>query len=162
MPIVQARGTTSIYDAIVAALIRRRSPDRRALVVAFSTGVDDASTTSPDVLKDVARRADVVLDMFLAFPPSGPLDGRFKTDLGEYDEQLKAAAELTGGTVEEMLGDDQVTTRLKTTLVDFKARYTLSYTIRGVPRPGWHDVTVKVKNHDDYKVLVRKGYDGGR
>jgi VWFA-related protein len=185
VPAVQALGTTSVYDAIVAALVRRRAPDRRALVVAYTGGIDDASTISPDILKDVARRADVVLDMFLAFaafdPTGGPATEQTQTTQtpparpqpqGQFDDSLRAsseatvvlraAAEATGGSFDEMLGDEQVTTKLKSALLDFKARYTLSYTIRGLVRPGWHDIGVKIKNHPDYKVLVRKGYDGGK
>jgi hypothetical protein len=182
---VQALGTASLYDAVVSALIRRRAPDRRALVIAYTGGIDDASTISPDILKDVARRADVVLDMFLAYAPFDPVGGlpgapsqppatpaSAQNGRGAFDDSarvsseatpvLRAAAEATGGSLEELLGDEQVTTRLKAALLDFKARYTVSYTIRGVGRPGWHDVSVRIKDHPDYKVLVRKGYDGGK
>jgi VWFA-related protein len=184
VPAVQALGTTSVYDAVVAALVRRRAPDRRALVIAYTGGIDDASTISPDILKDVARRADVVLDMFLAyapFDPMGPPGGQSQTPVtpvsarngkGLFDDTqrasaeatpvLRAAAEATGGSLEEMLGDGQVTERLRSALLDFQARYAVSYTIRGVGRAGWHDISVKIRNHPDYKVLVRKGYDGGK
>src|SRR5579862_2737170 len=182
---IESAGRTSLYDALVASLTRRRSPDRRSLVLVFTVGVDSSSTTSPAILKEVAKRADVILDVFLTYDPdvpdSGPMAGRFTPSpsapaaggaagtasqqppaagVGQFDPHVKDAAEATGGVLEEMPGDEGIATRLKTALLDFKARYMLSYTISGVAKPGWHDLTVKIKGHDDDTVLVRKGYDG--
>lgn len=162
---LEAMGRTSLFDALVAALVRKRSPERRSVVVAFTAGIDTTSTTNPSRLVDVARRADVILDIFLAYRPENPTAGRIGGE--QYRDHLKAAAEATGGFVEEMLGDARVTKSLTTALLDFRARYVLSYTIASGVRPGWHDLKVAITGHDvkgkdEYQVLVRKGYDGGK
>jgi VWFA-related protein len=154
----EAGGGTALYDAIVASLARKRTPERRALVVAFTMGIDTHSTISPDILQEVAKRSDTVLDVFLTYPPDGSAASRPE----QFDPFVRTAAEVTGGFMDQILGDEHVTDRLRTAMTDFKARYLLSYTLKNTPRPGWHDVTVRVKGHNDYKVLARKGYDGGK
>jgi hypothetical protein len=46
-------------------------------------------------------------------------------------------------------------------LDEFRHRYLISYTPKGVPLDGWHAVTVRV-NRDGVKVKARSGYWGGR
>jgi hypothetical protein len=47
-------------------------------------------------------------------------------------------------------------------LDDFRTSYVLSYQLAGVPRPGWHEVTVRVKRPGTkYTVRTRNGYTGG-
>jgi len=48
-------------------------------------------------------------------------------------------------------------------LDDFRTSYVLNYQLAGVPRPGWHEVTVRVKRPggDRYTVRTRNGYTGG-
>jgi hypothetical protein len=47
-------------------------------------------------------------------------------------------------------------------LDDFRTSYVLNYQLAGVPRPGWHEVTVKVRRPGtNYQVRTRNGYTGG-
>ena len=47
-------------------------------------------------------------------------------------------------------------------LDDFRTSYVVSYSLAGVPRPGWHEVTVRVKRPGTaYQVRTRNGYIGG-
>jgi len=47
-------------------------------------------------------------------------------------------------------------------LDDFRTSYVLNYQLAGVPRPGWHEVTVRVKRPgNQYAVRTRNGYTGG-
>jgi hypothetical protein len=47
-------------------------------------------------------------------------------------------------------------------LDDFRTSYVLNYQLAGVPRPGWHEVTVRVKRPGTkYTVRTRNGYTGG-
>jgi VWFA-related protein len=47
-------------------------------------------------------------------------------------------------------------------LDDFRTSYVVSYSLTGVPRPGWHEVTVRVKKPGtNYTVRTRNGYTGG-
>lgn len=45
-------------------------------------------------------------------------------------------------------------------LADFRTSYVLRYIPRGVPRDGWHEITVKLKGGKSYDVRARKGYQG--
>jgi VWFA-related protein len=162
---LEAKGRTSLFDALVAGLVRKRNPERRSVALAFTGGIDTTSTTPPAKLVEVARRSDVILDIFLTYNPDHPTAGRIANE--QYRDHLKAAAEATGGFVEEMVGDGRLTKSLTTALGDFRARYVLFYTVKSTARPGWHDLKVTVKGHDvkgpgEYQVLVRKGYDGGK
>jgi hypothetical protein len=44
---------------------------------------------------------------------------------------------------------------------EFKNRYVLRYEPKGVPAPGWHDISVTVTRSPEYAVTARKGYFGG-
>jgi len=48
-------------------------------------------------------------------------------------------------------------------LDDFRTSYVVNYQLAGVPRPGWHEVTVRVKRQggNRYTVRTRNGYTGG-
>lgn len=47
-------------------------------------------------------------------------------------------------------------------LDDFRTSYVLNYSLAGVPRAGWHEVTVRVKRPGTkYTVRTRNGYTGG-
>jgi VWFA-related protein len=47
-------------------------------------------------------------------------------------------------------------------LDDVRTSYVVSYQLAGVPRPGWHEVTVRVKRPGtSYTVRTRNGYTGG-
>ncbi len=158
---LEAEGATSIYDAIVAALIRPKSPGRRALVVTFTDGQDTSATISPTLLTAVAKRAEVVLDVFLAYDVANPIGGRDTFDFNEGFKMLRGISASTGGLMDDMLADDHVAKALRNSLLDFKARYLMAYSPHGVPGPGWHDITIKIKKPGEFKILARKGYDGG-
>ncbi len=47
-------------------------------------------------------------------------------------------------------------------LDDFRTSYVVNYQLAGVPRPGWHEVTVRVKKPGTkYTIRTRNGYTGG-
>ena len=47
-------------------------------------------------------------------------------------------------------------------LDDFRTSYVVNYSLAGVPRPGWHEVTVRVKKRGtNYQVRTRNGYTAG-
>ncbi|HXT68653.1 MAG TPA: VWA domain-containing protein [Vicinamibacterales bacterium] len=47
-------------------------------------------------------------------------------------------------------------------LEDFRTSYVVSYVLAGVPRPGWHEVKVRVKRPGtSYQIRTRNGYTGG-
>ena len=45
-------------------------------------------------------------------------------------------------------------------LTEFRQSYLVRYTVRGVPREGWHKVDVRVRGGGGYRVRTRAGYFG--
>ncbi len=159
---IEADGHSSLYDAVAASLMRPRDAGRRSLVVVLTAGQDSASTISPATLMKVAKRADVVLDVFFAYNESSPTAGRQTWEFNDRFKTIRDVAHETGGLMDDMLGDDHVVQALESALVDFKSRYLISYTIRNVPRAGWHDITITLKHPNGAVILARHGYDGGK
>lgn len=70
---IQARGLTSLNDAMITALLQLQSPGWRRALVVFSDGLDNRSTFSAGDVTEVARRSGVpiyVLSLRPA-PPTG-------------------------------------------------------------------------------------------
>lgn len=141
---VQPAGDTSLYDGAFAATTLGESSDGRNLVLLFSDGVDTASWLSADQALTAARRANVVVYSAVV---RGESSLTFLGDLGR----------LTGGDVIEVESTRDLRGRFQTILDEFRQRYLISYTPRGVERRGWHDVMVRVKGRS-VDVRTRPGY----
>jgi VWFA-related protein len=141
---VRPAGDTSLYDGAFAATTLGESSDGRNLVLLFSDGVDTASWLSADQALTAARRANVVVYSAVV---RGESSLTFLGDLGR----------LTGGDVIEVESTRDLRGRFQTILDEFRQRYLISYTPRGVERRGWHDVMVRVKGRS-VDVRTRPGY----
>jgi len=53
----------------------------------------------------------------------------------------------------------ELSSRFASILEEFRHRYLLSYSLQGVPSPGWHKLEVRVKNRRA-TVKARPGYIG--
>ena len=155
---------TSLYDALAAALIRRREPGRGELVVAFSDGIDTTSAMSVDKLQQIADRSEAVLHAFIVRSPElvGLCGARQQGGVPWLCDQsgLQRIAERTGGRMYESLPGNHVPEGLARALEEFRSSYTLRYTLAGVARPGWHDITVKVPHPSarGATIRARRGY----
>lgn len=170
-------GMTSIYDALVAAMMRTRTPDRHELIVAFTDGFDTSSTIGSPTVLDVAKRSDAILHVFIEIPVPGGLPnlaakdrslrnrGYWQAFNGERMEVsriwLDDAATTTGGELQDIFGEGHVPRGLKIAIDDMRTSYILTYTAENVPRPGWHDIKVKLKRSGNFTIHARKGYFGG-
>jgi hypothetical protein len=70
---------------------------------------------------------------------------------------LRDLGRQTGGDVIEVETTRDLRGRFQTILEEFRQRYLISYTPRGVALRGWHDVTVRVKGRS-VTVRTRPGY----
>jgi hypothetical protein len=70
---------------------------------------------------------------------------------------ITAAAAATGGEVHDA---GSVVGVFKTIYDNLRRSYVLSYTVTGVPRGGWHSVTVRLPRFPNYEVRARAGYLG--
>jgi VWFA-related protein len=141
---VRPAGDTALYDGAFAATTLGESSDGRNLVLLFSDGLDTASWLTADRALTSARRANVVV--YSAVVRGGP-SLSFLRDLGRQ----------TGGDVIEVESTSDLRGRFQTILEEFRQRYLISYTPRGVDKGGWHDVTVRVKGRS-ISVRTRPGY----
>jgi Ca-activated chloride channel family protein len=142
-----ANGQTALVDGAFTGIMLGESEIGRGLLILFSDGVDTSSWLRPDAVLDIARRTDVVV---YAVATEESLRSPFLQDL----------TSLTGGTLLE----SELTTRLRATFVkvldEFRHRYLVTYSPRGVPKGGWHRIEVRVKGRRAV-VKARRGYLSG-
>jgi len=151
---IASHGGTSLHDALLLSLARAPVEGRRQLIIAFTDGLDTTSVVDASTLASAAARADGVLHLVL----SG-----YTGTLPPTARSLRAAAEATGGELHPPGAFDDAVDAFKGVFEDFRQSYVLRYTLGGVTRDGWHDVSVRVTKAggNRYSVRARKGYFGG-
>lgn len=139
-----ADGNTSLVDGIYAAMIVGESDAGRALIMVLSDGLDTTSWLAPEAVLDVARRSDVVV---------------YGVSINQAkNEFLNQVTGATGGRVFQVEKTANLPAVFSNILQEFRHRYLLSYTPRGVAKGGWHELTVRVKRGT---VKARPGYLAG-
>lgn len=96
MDALAAGGWTSLYDALSLAFIHHPASERGHLIVVFSDGIDSSSTIDLATLRELTRRSEAVLDMFVMSPRptrSRALPSRERPEM----PPIGAIADLTGG-----------------------------------------------------------------
>jgi VWFA-related protein len=96
-----AEGGTSLYDALVAGMIRRADPGRRQLVIAFTDGRDSTSILDEAEARHVARLSDAVVDVVIPLakderPPDRPVTNSLRQQT--LDTQLFTGSNVVSGT----------------------------------------------------------------
>lgn len=136
-----ASGATALRDAVHVATMLQAPASRRSLMLVFTDGHDTASwLTEADVLDSVRRAGGVI---HIVSSASDPFSGRL--------------ADVSGGRVWSASSDRQLSELFTQALDEMRARYLLSYSPRGVEKPGWHEVTVRL-NGPRAEVTARPGY----
>jgi Ca-activated chloride channel family protein len=137
-------GDSSVVDAAYAAMLLAEADAARGLVILFTDGEDTSSALTAASVVESGRRADAVVYAVVAGKPDAP---RFLNDL----------CKVTGGRVLKVTSMSKLRDTFLLVLEEFRHRYLLSYTPQGVPRNGWHPLTVRVKNRRAV-VNARPGY----
>jgi VWFA-related protein len=140
-------GTTALIDGTYAGIMTGESDAGRGLLIVFSDGVDTASWLSADAVLDTAKRADVVVYGVAAVSRLKP-------------EFLREISSLTGGRLFEIEKTANLSSTFLGILDEFRHRYLVSYTPRGVAKDGWHKLDVRVKNRRA-TIRARPGYLAG-
>jgi VWFA-related protein len=140
-------GDTSLVDGVFAGMTIGESDVGRALLIVFSDGVDTASFLSADAVLDAAKRSDVV-----AYAVS--------VRTGPKPEFLRDLTSFTGGRLFEIEKTADLESTFRTIVDEFRHRYLVSYTPRGVTKDGWHRLDVRVKRRG-VTVKARSGYLAG-
>jgi Ca-activated chloride channel family protein len=145
---VRAQGGTALVDGVYLALAVGETSAGRGLAIVFSDGVDTSSWLSEEAVLQVARRSGLVVYAVSAI------------DSGKPPSFLREVCAATGG----RLIEDESTWNLSSVFLDvieeFRQRYLVSFTPRGVARDGWHRLDVRVKRPKAV-VNARAGYYGG-
>ena len=152
---IRASGNTSFYDALAFSLISERREGRRQMMIALTDGRDTMSVLDQRVVLDAARRSDVAIFFVALALPNMPIGVRTPPLLGQL-------ATLTGGAVQELSGNADLSASFLRAFDDFRASYVVRYTATGVARGGWHEITVNVKRPAKATVRARRGYFGSR
>jgi Ca-activated chloride channel family protein len=144
LALLKPRGETAVIDGSYAAVVLADADVGRDLVIVFSDGVDTASWLPADRVLDAARRSDVVVY-------GVSLRG------AERPEFLRELSRLTGGSLLEVDSTRDLGEAFVRLLREFRQRYLLSYSPRGVAPEGWHELRVTVKRRRA-TVAARAGY----
>jgi VWFA-related protein len=173
---LSASGPTALRDALFAGL-QLVPPDgeARPVVMLFSDGRDTASWMAAPELEGVVRRSGVVLHAveLLGTSATGALrPGAVSSDVVEATRRARARGRLVGISASRSLSravqagggrlwsaalPGELTELFAEALDELRARYLLTYTPQGVATPGWHEVTVGLKDARG-DVHARPGY----
>ncbi len=166
---VEAGGATALYDATFAALVARHRVDSRVVLLLFSDGADTSSWLDPRTVIDAARRSDVVIYGVTMRRQTEQRNARearqnrlerdwFREAPYSFGRHfLPLLAEDTGGSVLVAERSDQLRDTFVRVVSEFKSRYILSYTPRGVEPGGWHAIDVRLDGRRGV-VTARRGY----
>ena len=141
-------GDTALVDASYSAMALTGSDSGRPLVIVFSDGADTASFLTPAAVLTSAKRGDAVV---YAVSSNAPGQTTFLRDL----------CDLTGGRVLSVESMRNLGSTFVGILDEFRHRYLISYTPRGVSKDGWHPLEVRI-NGRRAAVKARPGYLAGR
>jgi Ca-activated chloride channel family protein len=140
---LDAEGGTALADGAFAAMALGDAEAGRVLAVVFTDGQETVSWLKEQEVLDAAKRTDVVL---------------YAVRIGaEGKHLLGRIASTTGGRLLEVGAADQLRQAFLEILAEFRTRYLLRFTPRGIQRPGWHRLDVRVKGRAA-KILAQKGY----
>lgn len=170
---LKAEGWTALYDAVFSAVSWREKAAGRVVVLVFSDGVDTGSWLDADAAIDAARRSDVLVTAVSAAPRLRPGSGRearlalgldahlrrwFDGDPALFPYAfLEVLTTQTGGQLLHVSADDQLAAAFRRIVDEFKTRYLLTFTPKGVPAGGWHPIEVSVRKMRA-DVKARRGY----
>lgn len=138
------RGDSALIDAVFTGMMIGEGDVGRTLLIVFSDGLDTASFLPADVMMDTAKRSGAVVYAVVA---GGSPRVTFLRDLSE----------ATGGSFYDAGSTESLGATFLRILDEFRQRYLVSYSPRGVTTDGWHrlEVRVRMKGVD---VKARPGY----
>jgi Ca-activated chloride channel family protein len=168
MTSAEAAGGTAVHDAVYSALAISEVQDSRPLLVVFSDGLDNMSWLSAETVEKAAKRANAVVYGVVVAARTGFVyqttqGGKSRRLVARPDyldgqtEFLDAVADATGGRLIKADTTSNLSKAFDEILREFRTRYVITYSPRGVDTPGWHRIELKVKGRSA-DVKARAGY----
>ena len=170
---LKAKGWTALYDAIFSAVSLREQAAGRVVLLVFSDGVDTASWLDAAAAIESARRSDMVITAVSAAARQHATSGRdarlslgldanvrrwFDTDPVLFPYAfLEVLTDHTGGQLLQVSADEQLAPAFRRIVDEFKTRYLLTFTPKGVRADGWHPIEVRLTRVRG-TVKARRGY----
>lgn len=158
---VRGGGSSAVFDSLAVALSTFDAPGRRRLVVLFTDGQDSSSISDAETLLEVARRTTPTVAIILGTPNAERPASLLRTSstvstlsVGALSDRL---ALETGGLVAPLKPGENLTSKFRRMLQEFRSSYVLYFTPRGVERSGAHTLEVRVKR-PGVDVRARRGY----
>jgi len=145
---VKADGGTALYDGSYLALMAAEQTSGRRLQIIFSDGLDTCSWLSAEAVVENARRSGLV-----AYAVS-------VAEAGKSPAFLRDLCDVTGGRLIEVESTWNLSSVFVDVLDEFRQRYLVTYSPRGVAKDGWHRLEVRVKGRKA-TVKARPGYLAG-
>lgn len=145
---VQPGGDTSAIDGTYVAMMSAQSAEGRPLVVVFTDGLDTASWMTPEELIDATRRASAVI-----YTVATGDARRWKL--------LNDLADATGGRAISLASSKDLRAEFQRILTEFRSRYLLAFSPKGVTESGYHRLTVRA-TRNGITIKARPGYTAGR
>jgi VWFA-related protein len=143
---VMPRGDTALIDAVYAGIVVAEAEIGRKLLLVFTDGYDTSSYLTRQEVAEAARTTDVVV-----YTVTAGVTGHHTTEF------LSDVAGLTGGGLVEVETAGDMRSAFVGILDEFRHRYLLTFSPRGVAKTGWHRLEVRVKGRPAV-VKARTGY----
>jgi VWFA-related protein len=170
---IDAAGGTALFDALSAAIALRQRAVGRTLLLLLTDGRDTASWFDAHAIVDAIQRSDLVV-YAVSPPPRQPLRSTrsgpdtmaeraawirlFQAEPALFPEAfLEIVAEDSGGDLLHATASADLPGAFARVVADFKSRYLLTYSPRGVPGGGWHPIDVRLRGVSG-TVTARRGY----
>jgi VWFA-related protein len=158
---VTGAGSSAVLDALAVALTSLDEPGRRRLIVLFSDGQDSSSITDASRLLDVARRSSATVAVVLGSSNDARPASLLRTTLTPTAMTVRALADHlaseTGGVVTHLTPGENLPSKFRRVLQDFRSSYVLYFAPAGVERTGAHTLEVRLKRPGP-EVRARRGY----
>jgi VWFA-related protein len=159
---LEGRGATSLNDAVHVALQLRPLDATRSVVIVFSDGEDNLSWLPADALVDEARRKGVVVHAIelqggTTVPSRPPLAAQRARRSPGGTPVLRRVTAAAGGRVWSATSSRDLRILFTRALEEMRARYLLTFTPKGPPQEGWHELKVSLKDARG-EVTARPGY----
>ncbi len=137
-------GNSSLIDATYTGLAMAESGVDVPLIILFSDGYDTSSWLTGDMVLETAKRSPSVVYAV-------------STQRRPNESFLNDITDFTGGSLHEAEFIVDLPSVFVGILEEFRKRYVLAYTPRGVPETGWHRLEVQVR-HPTARIRTRPGY----
>lgn len=154
-------GSSAVFDGLAVALTAAEQPGRRRFIVLFSDGQDSSSITDASTLLELARRSSATVAIVLGSSGDARPASLLRTTLTPAATTVAMLSEHlareTGGIVTAVKPGENLSSRFRRVLQDFRSSYVLYFSPRDVERAGAHTLDVRVKR-PGVEVRARRGY----